>query len=263
MMALSNIVTNEEQRLRMHPFGEQIMADFTGKVILVTGASGVLGSAVGRAFFERGAMVALVGRSTEKLRRVLEDVPDSLERVMFASADVSLVGQVDALVASVLERFGRIDVLVNTVGGYTAAKIQDMTPETWDGVFDLNLRPAFYLSRAVIPGMLEAHYGRIIHTSARAALAGAARRGAYSAAKSALIRLTESLAAELREDGITANCILPGTIDTPTNRQDMPNADFSRWVPAEALVEVILFLASEAAWAVSGAAIPVYGRSSS
>jgi NAD(P)-dependent dehydrogenase (short-subunit alcohol dehydrogenase family) len=126
-------------------------------------------------------------------------------------------------------------------------------------MLDLNARTAFVVSRAVIPGMRERGQGKIIHVASRAALKGSAKAAAYSASKSALIRLTESLAAELKRDGINVNCVLPGTIDTPQNRASMPKADRSRWVAPEAIADVILFLASDAARAIHGAALPVYG----
>jgi NAD(P)-dependent dehydrogenase (short-subunit alcohol dehydrogenase family) len=128
-------------------------------------------------------------------------------------------------------------------------------------MMNLNARSAFVLSRAVVPAMLAQGSGRIIHTAARAAFKGGSRAAAYGASKSAVVRLVESLAAELRHEGINANCVLPGTIDTPQNRRDMPDADHSRWVAPEALADVFLFLASDASRAISGAAIPVYGRS--
>jgi NAD(P)-dependent dehydrogenase (short-subunit alcohol dehydrogenase family) len=156
-------------------------------------------------------------------------------------------------------------VLTNAVGGYRAGKPVHETPlETWNLMLNLNARSAFVLSRAVVPPMLERGSGKIVHTAARAALKGGAKAAAYSISKSAVVRLVESLAAELRHKGITVNCVLPGTIDTPQNRQALaalPNVDPNRWVPPEAIADVILFLASDAAWAVNGAAIAVYGRS--
>jgi NAD(P)-dependent dehydrogenase (short-subunit alcohol dehydrogenase family) len=128
-------------------------------------------------------------------------------------------------------------------------------------MMNLNARTVFLMSRAIIPHMMERRYGRIISVAARAALKGTARHGPYNASKMAVIRLTETMAAELRNDGITANCILPGTIDTPANRAETPDADFSRWVTPESMARVILFLASDLAADVNGAAIPVYGRS--
>jgi NAD(P)-dependent dehydrogenase (short-subunit alcohol dehydrogenase family) len=128
-------------------------------------------------------------------------------------------------------------------------------------MLNLNARTAFVLSRAVAPHMLEQGSGKIVHVAARAALEGGARASAYSVSKSGIVRLVESMAAELRQDGINVNCVLPGTIDTPQNRQAMPKADHSRWVSPQAIADVMLFLASDAARAVNGAAVPVYGRS--
>jgi NAD(P)-dependent dehydrogenase (short-subunit alcohol dehydrogenase family) len=128
-------------------------------------------------------------------------------------------------------------------------------------MFSINLHTALNSCRAVVPHLLRQGGGRIVNVAARAALAGVPTLAAYCASKSALVRLSESLAAELKDQGITVNCVLPGTIDTPQNRRDMPGADFSKWVAPEAIADVILFLASDAARAVSGASIPVYGRS--
>jgi NAD(P)-dependent dehydrogenase (short-subunit alcohol dehydrogenase family) len=164
------------------------------------------------------------------------------------------------MVAQALERFGRIDVLANTVGGFRAGTpVHETSLEAWDFMLGLNARTALIISRAVVPVMLKQQQGKIIHVASRAALQGRARSAAYSVSKSAVLRLTESMAAELKREGIHVNCVLPGTIDTPQNRQDMPNADFSRWVTPEAIADVVLFLASEAARAIHGAAIPVYG----
>ena len=169
-----------------------------------------------------------------------------------------------------LGRFGRIDVLANAIGGYRAGQPVHETPlDTWDFMLNLNARTAFVLSRAVVPAMLAQGSGKIVHVAARAALrstasfavAGAANAAAYSASKAAMVRLVESLADELRHNQINVNCVLPGTIDTPQNRESMPKADHSRWVPPEAIADVILFLASDAARAVNGAAVPVYGQS--
>jgi NAD(P)-dependent dehydrogenase (short-subunit alcohol dehydrogenase family) len=128
-------------------------------------------------------------------------------------------------------------------------------------LLNLNARTAFILSRAVVPHMLAQGSGKIVHVAARAALARARKAAAYSASKAATVRLVGSLAAELRRENINVNCVLPGTIDTPQNREAMPKADHSRWIPPEAIADVMLFLASDAAWAVNGAAIPVYGKS--
>jgi len=238
------------------------MPDLTNRVVMVAGASGNLGQAVARAFHAAGASLVLLDHAEDRLPDLFPELAGSPEHLLLGSVDAADAGSVEQAVASALERFGRIDVLANTIGGYRAGTAVDKTPlETWDFMLDLNARTAFVLSRAVVPHMREHHSGRIIHVSARAALAGASKAAAYSASKAVVMRLVESLAAELRQDGISVNCVLPGTIDTPQNRQSMPNADHSRWVPPEAIDSVILFLASDAAWAVNGASIPVYGRS--
>ena len=161
-----------------------------------------------------------------------------------------------------MARFGRIDVLVHTVGGYTGGSpLYETSLESWDRMINLNARTAFLICQAVIPQMLAAGGGKIVTVAAGAGREGRAKLSAYSAAKGAVIRLTESMAAELRQRGINVNCILPGTIDTPENRQAMPNADSSRWVAPASLADVVLFLASDAARDVHGAALPVIGRS--
>lgn len=238
------------------------MFDFSDRVALVTGATGNLGGAVARAFYEAGASLVLVDRSTERLAAAYPAEQFSALRVHFASADLTDEASVTALVAGALDRFGRIDILANTVGGYRAGALVHETPlETWEFMLTLNARTAFLISKAVIPAMLAQGGGKIVHVAARGGVSGSAKHSAYAASKSAVIRLVETLAAELRHDGINVNCVLPGTIDTPQNRAAMPGADHSRWVTPEAIAEVMLFLASEAARAVNGAAIPVYGRS--
>jgi NAD(P)-dependent dehydrogenase (short-subunit alcohol dehydrogenase family) len=238
------------------------MFDFSDRVTLVTGAGGNLGNAVAHAFYDAGAKLVLVERSAEKLHETFPESTRSPDRFLIAAADLSDPESVRSMVDAALARFGQIDIAANTVGGYRAGTPVQETPlDTWDFMLNLNARTAFVLSQAVIPHMLGRQYGKIVHVSARAGLAGTAKQSAYSVSKSAVIRLTESLGAELRHQGINVNCVLPGTIDTPQNRQEMPNADHSRWVPPEAIADVILFLASDAARAINGAAIPVYGRS--
>lgn len=235
------------------------MADFSGKVVLVTGAAGNLGSAVARAFQQAGAALALVDRSAEPLVALFPEGRKT-GRLFFLTADLTDAEATEAMVHAVVDHFGRVDVLANTVGGYRAGTAIYETPlAEWNFMFTLNARTAFNLSRAVVPVMMQQGYGKIIHTAAKGGLSGAARAAGYTAAKAAVIRLTESLAEEVRGMGINVNCVLPGTLDTPQNREAMPRADFSRWVKPEALAEVFLFLASEAASAIHGAAIPVYG----
>lgn len=238
------------------------MFDFTDQVVLVTGGSGNLGRAVVQAFHAAGARLIAPDRSVGRLAAQFPALAQSDAHWLAEGVDVTQPADMAALTAEIKRRFGRVDVLANTVGGYRAGAPLHLTPlDVWTEMVNLNARSVFVTSQAVIPLMLAQGSGRLIHTAARAALTGGAQAAAYSASKSAVLRLVESMAAELKDAGITVNCILPGTIDTPANRQASPAADFSRWVAPEALADVILFLASPAARAVSGAAIPVYGRS--
>lgn len=238
------------------------MFDFSNQVVIVTGATGNLGGAVARAFQTAGAKLTLVDRATDRLQQVFPDLVSSPDHFLANSVDVTDAEAVEMMVAETIKRLGRIDVLVNAVGGFRAGtSLHETSLETWDFMLNLNARSVFITSRAVIPHMLAQGSGKIISVAARPGLKGNAKMAAYSASKSAVIRLTESMAAELKGAGINVNCILPGTIDTPQNRQAMPNADPSRWVKPEALADVILFLASDAAREVHGAALPVYGRS--
>ncbi len=238
------------------------MFNFSNKVVIVMGAAGNLGEAVAHAFLEAGANVVLTDQAADRLDKMYSEIADSPEHYLSNSVDSTDPEAVNALATQMVERFGRIDVLVNTVGGYRGGTPLHETPlSTLDFLFDLNARTAFIASQAVIPQMLAQGAGKIINVGARPGLAGAKNMAAYSAAKAAVIRLTESMAAELKAKGINVNCILPGTIDTPQNREAMPKADHSRWVQPESLADVILFLASDAARDVHGAALPVYGNS--
>jgi NAD(P)-dependent dehydrogenase (short-subunit alcohol dehydrogenase family) len=237
------------------------MFDFSNRVVIVTGAAGNLGGAVARAFQAAGAKLVLVDRAADRLPRLFPDLVDSPNHFLATSVDLTNADAVETMVDETAKRFGRVDVLVNTAGGFRAGTPVHETPlETWDFMLNLNARTLFIASRAVIPHMLQQGSGSIVNVAARAALKGGAKMAAYSVSKSAVVRLTESMAAELKKDGINVNCVLPGTIDTPQNRQAMPNADHSRWVKPEAIADAILFLASDAARVVQGAAIPVYGK---
>jgi len=237
------------------------MFDFTEHVAIVTGAGGNLGSAVARGFLQAGARLCLAELTADLLKRRYPDLKPDGEHYLAAPVDVNDPDSVQGMVEEVVARLGRLDVLVNTVGGYRAGVPVHETPiEAWDGMMSLNARTAFIASRAVVPHMLRQGSGKIISVAARPGLQGRAQSAAYSASKSAVLRLTESLSAELRDSGINVNCVIPGTLDTPPNREAMPDADTSRWVSPDSLAEVILFLASPAARDIHGAAIPVYGR---
>ena len=237
------------------------MFDFTGRVVIVTGAGGSLGSAVARRFLEAGARLCLAELSADLLKRRYPELPQDGDHYLAAPVDANDPDSVRGMVDQVVSRFGRLDMLVNTVGGFRSGVPVHETPiEAWDGMMNLNARTAFIVSRAVVPHMLRRGSGKIISVAARPGLQGRAQSAAYSASKAAVIRLTESLSTELGDSGINVNCVIPGTLDTPPNRQAMPEADTSRWVAPDSLAEVILFLASPAARDIHGAAVPVYGR---
>lgn len=236
------------------------MFDFSDQVILVTGPAGNLGSAVAYMFDRAGAQLALFDRHPDRLEKVFSDLRKSPNHLLIGSVDLTDPDTVETAVKRVIDHYGRIDVLVNTAGGYRAGTpVHETSLETWDFMLNLNARTAFIMCRAVIPFMIQAGSGVIINIGARPGLKGVANAAAYGASKSVLIRLTESLSAELKRHGINVNCVLPGTIDTEKNREDMPNAKFDRWVKPEAIADVILFLSSDAARAIHGASIPVYG----
>jgi NAD(P)-dependent dehydrogenase (short-subunit alcohol dehydrogenase family) len=233
--------------------------EFTNRTVLITGAAGNLGRAVASAFGERGASLVLVDLKQEALERAF-GTPDA--RRLLAPTDLLDEVAVEATVRAAIERFGRIDVLVNLAGGFRMGEPVHATADaTWDVLLELNVRTLLRAVRAVVPRLLEQGGGKIVNVGAYAAQKGAARMGAYLAAKSAVIRLTETLAAELREQGVNVNCVLPTILDTPENRAAMPDADPGRWVAPGDLANVIVFLASEAARAVHGAALPVTGLS--
>lgn len=238
------------------------MFDFSNQVAMVTGASGNLGSALARAYRAKGARLALIDRHEDVLKKVFPDLVDSPDCFMSGCADLTDPDEVNSVVTASLGRFSQIDVFVNTVGGYRAGTPLHETPlETWDFMLNLNARSAFITSQCVIPHMIRQGSGKIVHLAARPGLQGRANMAAYSASKAAVIRLVESASAELKRKGINVNCVLPGTIDTPQNREAMPEGDYAGWVRPESLANVILFLTSDAARDIHGAAIPVYGQS--
>ncbi len=233
--------------------------NFNNQTVMVTGASGNLGRAVSAAFAARGARLVLVDLHLESLEKAFG--AENAQR-LFAPANLLDQEQVRAVVKTAGERIGKIDVLCNLAGGFRmGSPVHETADQDWNFLFDINARSMLHAVRAVVPAMLEAGGGKIINIGANSAQKGVARMGAYCAAKDAVIRLTEAMAAELRDNNINVNCVLPSIIDTPENRAAMPNADASRWVAPEALADVLVFLASDGARAIHGAAIPVTGRS--
>jgi NAD(P)-dependent dehydrogenase (short-subunit alcohol dehydrogenase family) len=228
------------------------------QVVVVTGAFGALGSAVARAFAGAGARLALIDVAQPSAE--MQSEFGASGHLLLPGADLADVEGTRKAMAAIAMRFGGIDVLVNVAGGFRWEKVASGDISTWDSLYSMNLRSAVVSSKSALPAMLERGRGRIINIGAGAAGKAGAGMGAYAASKAGVQRFTEALAEELKDQGITVNAILPGIIDTPRNRIDMPKADFSRWVSPEAIAEVILFLASDAAGAITGAAIPVTGR---
>lgn len=230
-------------------------------VIIITGATGNLGSVTAHAFQVAGQRTVLVDRSQERLREAFAGLADSPQHLLADGVDLSDPASLGRLVADTLARFGRIDALVHTVGAWRGGKpVHEADLADWDFLFNVNLRTTLLCCRAVIPQMLKQGRGKIINVASRDGLVGSAGYAAYSASKSAVLRLTEALAEEVKASGINVNCILPGTIDTPQNRTANPSADFSHWVEPSAIADVIQFLASDASRAINGAAIPVFGK---
>lgn len=225
-----------------------------GKVVLITGAKGGLGTVVTQRFLDAGAVVVGTSRSIKD-----SDFPHP--RFAAFPAELSDRASVAALVEAVLARFQHIDALVHLMGGFKGgASIADTGDDVFDSMMSLNLRSYFNIVRAVIPHMRGNGGGRIVAVGSRAAVDPGANVGAYSASKAALVSLVRTTATENKDAGITANVILPGTIDTAANRAADPNADTSKWIAPEKLADLILWLASEGSDQVNGAVIPVFGR---
>ena len=226
------------------------MSEFSNRVVLVTGAAGALGKAVVEKFATGDATVAQ-----------LDVVP--IDNAHYSAVcDLTDSESCKEAVVAIVDSLGAIDVLANIAGGFTMGEtVHEISDETWDFMFGLNAKSVINMARAVLPVMLPRHSGKIVNIGARAGLRGAPNMAAYSASKSVVMRLTESLADELKEDGINVNAILPSIIDTERNRQDMPNADFNKWVAPAAIAEVVAFLASAAADPIHGALLPVEGLS--
>ena len=232
-----------------------------GKVSIITGAVGNLGMATAKIFQQAGAKTVLVDRSPDRIREVFKDLVDSEDHFLAGGIDLSNSESLAKLIDLTLARFDRVDVLVNTVGGYRGGKpAHEADLADWDFLFNINLRTTLLCCRAVIPQMLKQGTGKIINIASRDGLRGTAGYAAYSASKSAVLRLTESLADELKASNINVNCIMPGTIDTPQNRASISNGDFAKWVEPAAIADVIAFLASDASRAINGAALPVFGK---
>jgi NAD(P)-dependent dehydrogenase (short-subunit alcohol dehydrogenase family) len=228
-------------------------------VVMITGATGNLGRATASAFARQGARLCLLARKLDDVEGYRKE---GASDVLACPADLMEAKAIDAAVAKAVERFGQIDVLCNIAGGFAMGEaVHEIDAKGWARMMELNAGSVLRMAHAVVPHMLARKSGRIVNVGAYGALGGKAQMGAYIASKSAVIRLTESMAAELRDAGINVNCVLPSIIDTPENRAAMPKANPAKWVAPEDLAAVILFLASPAARAIHGASLPVVGLS--
>jgi 3-oxoacyl-[acyl-carrier protein] reductase len=223
-----------------------------GKIIVVTGASGALGKVVAEVALARGARVAGVDHAKSQ-------IPATADRIEIGGVDLSDAAEAKKAIDTAAAHFGRLDALINIAGGFAFETVADGDPKTWQRMYALNVLTALNASKAAIPHLAASSAGRIINVGAMGALQAGAGMGAYAASKAGVHRLTEALAAEWKGK-ITVNAVLPSTIDTPANRASMPKADFAKWVTPQELADVILFLASDAASAVTGALLPVSGR---
>ena len=232
---------------------------FSDKVVLVTGAAGGLGSAVSHFFKQMDAKVIVVDLEASLLETVFGS--DKKDFHLF-SVDLTKRDRTRAVFEGILIDHHRVDIVCNIAGGFSMGEpVHETSDLSWDFLFDLNVKSILHTSSVLVPHMIKNGGGKIVNVGARAALGGVASMGAYTASKSAVIRITEAMAGELINENINVNCILPGVIDTPTNRAQMPDADFSAWVDPYKIAEVVGFLCSEKSVSVSGASVPVYGRS--
>src|ERR1700726_1910233 len=223
-----------------------------GKVVVVTGASGSLGRVVAELALARGAKVAGVDHAASQM-------PATANRIELGGVDLSDPAQAKKAIDAVASHFGKCDALINIAGGFAFEAVAEGDPRTWQRMYALNVLTALNASRSAIPHLAASALARIVNVGAMGALQAGSGMGAYAASKAGVHRLTEALAAEWKGK-ITVNAVLPSTIDTPANRASMPKADFGKWVTPQELADVILFLASDAASAVTGALLPVSAR---
>jgi NAD(P)-dependent dehydrogenase (short-subunit alcohol dehydrogenase family) len=236
--------------------------NFHDKIVLITGGTGGLGREVTMAFLEAGATVVVTYRAPEEFAEVIS----ATERIGATPpdgqpVDVTDTAAVEKLVTEIVAKHGRLDILVNTVGGYAGGEsLWDTNPRLFDQMLQLNLRAGYILARSVVPQMIRQKRGWIVNIASKAAVDHAAGGAFYAASKAGALALFDSLAAEVKPHNINVNSVLPSIIDTAANRKAIPGADFSKWPKPEEIAPVILFLCSEEARVIQGAAIPVYGK---
>jgi len=238
------------------------MKDFNGKVVLVAGGTGGLGRAVSLAFLSEGATVVTTYRDPAEFEALGKSAGAEGARLTGNVVDVTDEAAVNVVIEGIVARHGRLDAVVNAVGGYAGgSKLWETEPKTLERMLALNLRSGHALARAAARVMLKQGSGSIVNIAAKAALEHPAGAAAYAASKAAALALIDSLGAELKGSGVRANTVLPSIIDTEANRISMPGADFTKWPKPEDIARVILFLCSDDAKVIQGAAIPVYGDS--
>ena len=222
--------------------------------VIVTGGTGALGSAVVETFLSAGHSVIAVSRQSGSAKK-------GRDRLFWVSHDLTGTEAAQDLVQDAIERFGSFQAVVHTMGAFAGGELlEDTANATWHNMLETNLYSAFYLLRAVLPHLKKQKFGRVLAVGSKAAVQPAGGLSAYVVSKAGLYALIATLALELKDSGVTANLVLPSVIDTPANRQAMPGADFSKWVAPEAIAKLLLWLASEEAKDVNGAAIPIYGN---
>jgi NAD(P)-dependent dehydrogenase (short-subunit alcohol dehydrogenase family) len=236
--------------------------NFSGSIVLVAGGTGGLGNTVSRAFLEEDAKVVVTYRKEEEFAALKQAAGAKASALEGFVVDVTDEGATSEFVGRVLSRHGSVDALVNTVGGYAGGvKLWELETKVFDAMLSLNLRSGYALARAVLPAMLKQKHGSIVNVAAKAAFDHGAGASAYAASKAAAVAMMDSLAADVKGTGVRVNSILPSIIDTAANRHAMPDADFAAWPKPEEIAQVILFLCSDKATVVHGAAVPVYGNS--
>lgn len=232
-----------------------------GQVVLITGGTGQVGQVVVEYFAARGAQVVVPYRSAERWEQLRAQLGELASRVIgIAAGDLADPAAARALVEEALAQAGRVDAVLCLAGGFVGGRFTESGPEQWLQMMAINFWPTVHVLRAAVPQLLAQGHGRIVTVGARTALEPAGGATAYVAAKGAVITLTQALARELRGSGVTVNCIAPGTIDTPANREAMPKADPKTWVKPEEIAALLWYLCSPEAAAVTGAVIPIPGR---
>jgi NAD(P)-dependent dehydrogenase (short-subunit alcohol dehydrogenase family) len=234
---------------------------FEGKSVLVAGGTGGLGRAVSLAFLDELAKVTVTYRRQEEFLALKNDAGAHASSLEGHQVDVTDEAAVPQLIETILRNCGRLDVLVNAVGAYAGGMpLWELDSKVFDQMFTLNVRSGYVLSRVVVPEMLKRGRGALVNVASRAAIDHAAGAAGYAASKAAAVAMIDSLAADLKATGVRANSILPSIIDTEANRRAMPNSDFTKWPKPEDIARVILFLCSDDAKLINGAAVPVYGN---